>query len=90
MEDIPAPETGASEDAEDTSAPSGTRDAQIYNNKTLGNPKFMTGDIGIEKWQRVANRKTRISDNSFGHNARVLTGDIGGEAAKDFSASFWN
>ncbi len=89
-ENIPTtgPDTLGNVEAGNT--PSGTRDTQIYNNKTLGNAKFMTGDIGMEHSQRVEDRKTRINDNTFGHDSRVFTGDMGGEAAKSFNTSFWN
>ncbi|KAH0528693.1 hypothetical protein TsFJ059_003520 [Trichoderma semiorbis] len=89
-ENIPAIGPDTLENVKAGHTPSGTRDTQIYNNKTLSNAKFMTGDIGMEHSQRVENRKTRINDNDFGHNARVVTGNIGGEAAKSFNTSFWH
>lgn len=89
-EDSPATEPDTLENMEAGNTPSGTRDTRVYNNKTLGNAQFMTGDIGMENSQRVANRNTTINDNDFGDNARVATGDMGGEAAKSFNASFWN
>jgi hypothetical protein len=50
----------------------------------------MTGDIGVESWQKRARRKTTISKNKFGVDARIVTGDMGGQAAATFNDSFWN
>jgi hypothetical protein len=49
----------------------------------------MTGNIGVEGWQKMAGRKTTIANNQFGHDVRIMTGDMGGEAAKGFNDSFW-
>jgi hypothetical protein len=50
----------------------------------------MAGDISVESWQKRATRKTTIARNKFGGDVRVMTGDMGGQAAVDFNMSFWN
>ncbi|KAF5231404.1 hypothetical protein FAUST_9267 [Fusarium austroamericanum] len=62
----------------------------IYGNVTLGQARIMTGNIGVEGWYKMAGRKTTIANNQFGHDVRIITGDMGGEAANGFNDSFWN
>jgi hypothetical protein len=50
----------------------------------------MTGDIGVEAWQKKATRKVIIARNKFGGDVRITTGNIGGQAATNFNDSFWN
>jgi len=49
----------------------------------------MTGNIGIENWQRVAGRTTTIAHNRFEADVKIMTGDQGGEAAARFNDNFW-
>ena len=49
----------------------------------------MTGNVGVENWQRVAGRKTTIAHNKFGNETVIITGDVGGEAAKIFYENFF-
>lgn len=72
------------------SAATNMRETSIYGNITLGQARIMTGDVGIEGWQRTAGRKTTIANNRFGDGARIMTGDQGGEAAARFNENFWN
>ncbi|PCD20308.1 hypothetical protein AU210_016175 [Fusarium oxysporum f. sp. radicis-cucumerinum] len=65
------------------------RETNIYGNVTLGQARIMTGNIGVEGWQKMAGRKTTIANNQFGHDVRIITGDMGGEAARGFNDSFW-
>uniref|UniRef100_A0A8H7TTP1 Uncharacterized protein n=1 Tax=Bionectria ochroleuca TaxID=29856 RepID=A0A8H7TTP1_BIOOC len=65
------------------------RETNIYGNVTLGQARIMTGNIGLECWQKMAGRKTTIANNQFGNDVRIITGDMGGEAAKGFNDSFW-
>ncbi|KAI7758840.1 hypothetical protein LZL87_013823 [Fusarium oxysporum] len=65
------------------------RETNIYGNVTLGQARIMTGNIGVEGWQNMAGRKTTIANNHFGHDVRIITGDMGGEAARGFNESFW-
>ncbi|RKL04137.1 hypothetical protein BFJ70_g17222 [Fusarium oxysporum] len=64
------------------------RETNIYGNVTLGQARIMTGNIGVEGWQKMAGRKTTIANNQFGHDVRIITSDIGGEAAAGFNDSF--
>ncbi|PCD20293.1 hypothetical protein AU210_016179 [Fusarium oxysporum f. sp. radicis-cucumerinum] len=65
------------------------RETNIYGNVTLGQARIMTGNIGVEGWKKMAGRKTTIANNQFGHDVRIITGDMGGEAARGFNDSFW-
>ncbi|KAJ4157885.1 hypothetical protein NW765_017772 [Fusarium oxysporum] len=38
---------------------------------------------------KLGGRKTTIANNQFGHDVRIITGDMGGEAARGFNDSFW-
>jgi hypothetical protein len=50
----------------------------------------MTGDVGVEEWQRATRRKTTIAHNRFGKDVRIMTGNVGGEAANSFfDSGFW-
>lgn len=62
----------------------------IVDNITLGQARIMTGDIGMESWQKRATRKTTIVKNRFEGDVRIMTGDMGKEAAATFNESFWN
>ncbi|VTT77010.1 unnamed protein product, partial [Fusarium fujikuroi] len=66
-----------------------SRETNIYGNVTLGQARIMTGNIGVEGWHKMAGRKTTIANNQFGHDVRIITGDMGGEAARGFNESFW-
>lgn len=76
------------------STPSAVADADetfIYGNITEGQARIMTGDVGVEKWQRAAGRKTTITHNKFGKDAKIMTGNVGGAAAESFfNSGFWN
>ncbi|KAJ4094510.1 hypothetical protein NW760_012661 [Fusarium oxysporum] len=66
-----------------------SRETNIYGNVTLGQARIITGNIGVEGWHKMAGRKTTIANNQFGHDVRIITGDMGGEAARGFNESFW-
>jgi len=66
-----------------------TDETSIYDNITLGQARIMTGNVGMENWQRVSGRKTTIAHNRFEGDARIMTGDQGGEAAARFNENFW-
>jgi hypothetical protein len=61
----------------------------IYDNITVSQARIMTGNIGVENWHRTAARKTTIARNKLGQDVRIMTGDVGGDAARSFSESFW-
>jgi len=61
----------------------------IYDNVTLGQARIMMGNVGVESWQTVAGRKTTIATNRFKKDVKMMTGNIGGQAAVDFNQSFW-
>ncbi|CZR65953.1 uncharacterized protein PAC_15853 [Phialocephala subalpina] len=75
----------AADDATVTESDSTT----IVDNITLGQARIMTGDIGVESWQRRVTRRTIIAKNKFGGDVRIVTGDMGGKAAATFNESFW-
>lgn len=64
-------------------------ETSIYANITENQARIMTGDIGIEEWQKVAARKTTIAHNRFGKDARIMTGNQGQAGAAEFNANFW-
>ncbi|RKK79232.1 hypothetical protein BFJ68_g17606 [Fusarium oxysporum] len=70
------------------SAATDTDQTSIYDNITLGQARIMTGDVGMENWRRVVGRKTTIARNKFGNGTVMITGDVGGEAAKSFYENF--
>lgn len=61
----------------------------IHDNVTLGQSLITTGNVGVEAWHKAAARKTTIANNRFGADSRIMTGDLGGEAAARFNDSFW-
>jgi hypothetical protein len=67
-----------------------TDDTLIYSNITEGQARIMTGDVGLERWQAAARRKTAIVHNKFCKDVRIMTGNQGGAAAENFNASFWD
>ncbi|KAK3301806.1 uncharacterized protein B0T15DRAFT_578059 [Chaetomium strumarium] len=69
-------------------APAGN-ETLIYDNVTVGQARIMTGNVGVENWLRVAGRKTSIARNKFEQDVQIMTGDLGGEAAKSFNECFW-
>jgi len=66
-----------------------TDETSIYDNITLDQARIMTGNVGCENWQRAARRKTTIAHNKFGKETAIITGDVGGEAAKSFYENFF-
>jgi hypothetical protein len=63
-------------------------ESRIYDNITLGQARIMTGDVGVEPWQR-ASKSSIISHNKFGQDLRLMTGSVGAEASREFMANFW-
>jgi hypothetical protein len=74
----------------DTAPATDSDSTAIIDNITLGQARMMTGDIGMESWQKRVARKTTIARNKFGSNLQIMTGDMGGQAAADFNKSFWS
>ncbi|PCD20348.1 hypothetical protein AU210_016215 [Fusarium oxysporum f. sp. radicis-cucumerinum] len=87
--DILAMGMSASDNTTSMSNSNEVRETNIHGNVTLGQARIMTGNIGVEAWQKMAGRKTTIANNQFGHDVRIITGDMGGEAARGFNDSFW-
>ncbi|SCO84730.1 uncharacterized protein FRV6_08857 [Fusarium oxysporum] len=87
--DVLAIGMSAPDDTPSINSSNEARETNIYGNVTLGQARIMTGNIGVEGWQEMAGRKTTIANNQFGHDVRIITGDMGGEAARDFNNSFW-
>ncbi|KNB04914.1 hypothetical protein FOXG_16269 [Fusarium oxysporum f. sp. lycopersici 4287] len=87
--DILAMGMSAPDNTTSMSSSNEVRETNIYGNVTLGQARIMTGNIGVEGWQKMAGRKTTIANNQFGHDVRIITGDMGGEAARGFNDSFW-
>ncbi|KAF5256312.1 hypothetical protein FOXYS1_13215 [Fusarium oxysporum] len=88
--DVLAIGMSAPDDTTSMNSSNEARETNIYGNVTLGQARIMTGNIGVEDWQKIAGRKTTIANNQFGHDVRIITGDMGGEAARGFNDSFWN
>jgi hypothetical protein len=61
-----------------------TETTSIYDNITLAQARIMTGNIGVEGWQRASGRPTTIARNTFGGDVRIMTGDMSAAAAADF------
>jgi hypothetical protein len=70
---LDATPTTAAEDATDADLDSTT----IVDNITVGQARIMTGDIGVEAWQKKATRKVNIVRNKFGGDVRITTGNMG-------------
>ncbi|KAI7759181.1 hypothetical protein LZL87_014399 [Fusarium oxysporum] len=87
--DVLAIGMAAPDDTTSMNSSNEARETNIYGNVTLGQARIMTGNIGVEGWQKIAGRKTTIANNQFGHDLRIITGDMGGEAARGFNDSFW-
>ncbi len=66
-----------------------TDNTALYNNITLGRARIMTGNVGVDNWQRMARRRTIIAHNQFGNDVSIMTGNQG-EAAMRFNESFWS
>lgn len=47
----------------------------------------MTGDVGVGNWQAAA-KVTKIYSNKFGEDVRIITGNVGSEAAAAFISKF--
>ncbi|EXK76698.1 hypothetical protein FOQG_18567 [Fusarium oxysporum f. sp. raphani 54005] len=88
--DVLAIGMSAPDDTPSMNSSNEARETNIYGNVTLGQARIMTGNIGVEGWQKMAGRKTTIANNQFGNDVRIITGDMGGETAKGFNGSFWN
>ncbi|KAF5694438.1 hypothetical protein FDENT_1167 [Fusarium denticulatum] len=87
--DVLAMGTSAPDNTTSMNSSNESRETNIYGNVTLGQARIMTGNIGVEGWHKMAGRKTTITNNQFGHDVRIITGDVGGEAARGFNESFW-
>uniref|UniRef100_A0A4E9EIZ5 NACHT-NTPase and P-loop NTPases N-terminal domain-containing protein n=1 Tax=Gibberella zeae TaxID=5518 RepID=A0A4E9EIZ5_GIBZA len=59
----------------------------IYSNKGVG--FVMTGNVGVETNYQAAPRTNAITNNDFGKDGKVMTGDMGGAAAESFNQNFW-
>jgi hypothetical protein len=53
------------ETTEDDDAVTDLGSTTIVDNTTLGQARIMTGDIGVERWQKRATRNTKIAKNEF-------------------------
>jgi hypothetical protein len=49
----------------------------------------MMGNVGVESNYRAAPRTNAITNNEFGQNGKIMTGDMGGAAAASFNDNFW-
>lgn len=49
----------------------------------------MTGNVGVETNYQAAPRTNAITNNDFGKDGKVMTGDMGGAAAESFNQNFW-
>ncbi|KAM0292737.1 hypothetical protein ACHAPM_011747 [Fusarium culmorum] len=87
--DVLAMGMSAPDDTTNMNSSNEARETNIYGNVTLGQARIMTGNIGVEGWHKMTGRKTTIANNQFGHDVRIITGDMGGEAARGFNESFW-
>lgn len=62
--------------------------AGVYDNITLDQARIMTGDVGVGNWQAIS-RVTEVARNKFGKDTRIMTGNVGPEAASSFMENFW-
>ncbi|KAI1322069.1 hypothetical protein F5Y16DRAFT_404851 [Xylariaceae sp. FL0255] len=76
--------------ARDATRAADADEVSIYDNITPGQARIMIGNVGVEKWQRVAGRKATIASNRFEKDVKMMIGDLGGQAAADFNQSFWD
>lgn len=61
---------------------------RIYDNITLDQARIMTGDVGVENWQKIS-RLTEITRNKFGKDTRIMTGNVGQGSGPAFMEHFW-
>ncbi|KAM5353837.1 hypothetical protein ACJ41O_000487 [Fusarium nematophilum] len=59
----------------------------IHRNTGVG--YVMTGNVGMQSGHQSTPRVNTIADNDFGKDGRIMTGDLGGEAAASFNQAFW-
>ena len=64
-----------------------TGETRIYDNIIVGQARIMTGDVGVEYRHQLARRIT-IAHNKFGQDVRIMTGNVGPEASKEFMSNF--
>ncbi|KAM0501801.1 hypothetical protein ACHAP8_004096 [Fusarium lateritium] len=79
-------------DLESLEAPRFNTSAQAVQNSIYGNKGVsyvMTGNVGVESSYRAAPRTNAITNNDFGQDGKVMTGDMGGSAAESFNQNFW-
>lgn len=62
--------------------------SRIYGNITLDQARIMTGDVGVGNWQAIS-RVNEVASNRFGKDTRIMTGNVGPEAASAFMENFW-
>ncbi|RFU79207.1 hypothetical protein TARUN_3028 [Trichoderma arundinaceum] len=64
--------------------------ASIYENKVTGTMQIITGNIGFESgYEPTFNGLSTIHNNTMGAGAKIITGDVGGEAAIVMMKDFW-
>ncbi|KAH7003955.1 hypothetical protein EDB82DRAFT_532345 [Fusarium venenatum] len=79
-------------DLESLEAPRFKTSAQAVQNSIYGNKGVsyvMTGNVGVKSNYRAAPRTNAITNDGFGQDGKVMTGDIGGAAAESFNQNFW-
>ncbi|KAG8676672.1 hypothetical protein FPOAC1_002679 [Fusarium poae] len=79
-------------DLESLEAPRFNTSSQAVQNSIHGNKGVayvMTGNVGVESDYRAAPRTNAITNNDFGQDGKVMTGDMGGTAAESFNKNFW-
>ncbi|KAK7987475.1 hypothetical protein PG989_007790 [Apiospora arundinis] len=57
---------------------------EIYDNITIDQARVITGDIGVQEWQKKTEttRRNIIRNNNMKDKSFLLTGNVGGDAAK--------
>ncbi|KAK8019186.1 hypothetical protein PG990_004324 [Apiospora arundinis] len=65
---------------------------EIYNNITIDQARVITGDIGVQEWLKKieTTRRNIIRNNNMKGKSFILTGNVGGDAAKTFVEGLFN
>ncbi|KAL7789092.1 hypothetical protein V8C37DRAFT_386633 [Trichoderma ceciliae] len=88
--DIEAFNQRPSQTPRDETAPTEFCRASFYGNNITGTLQHVAGNIGVESgYVSSFTGHATIHDNKMGADARIITGDVGGQAAVEMMKNFW-
>ncbi|KAK5993963.1 hypothetical protein PT974_07401 [Cladobotryum mycophilum] len=63
----------------------------IYENDVTGKMQIISGNVGVGSGYKPAfNGRSTVHNNKVGADARIITGDVGGQAAVELLKGFWD